>query len=114
MIFMRPPDSDWNAIADETGDPSWRASAMHAYFQKIDNCQYRCFWRFIHKLSAGRINPTGHGFGGWLKQEGLNINKVPYKNPVDAANDLAEGRVQVYEASLAIVRPQMQAGPPLR
>ena len=69
MIFMRPPDSDWNAIADETGDPSWRAVAMQAYFQKIDNCQYRCFWRFIHKLSAGRINPTGHGFGGWLSVE---------------------------------------------
>ncbi len=40
----------------------------------------------------------------------LNINKVPYRNPVDAANDLAEGRVQVYEAALAIVRPQLQSG----
>jgi choline dehydrogenase-like flavoprotein len=69
MIFMRPPDSGWNAIADETGDPSWRAVAMQAYFQKIDNCRYRCFWRFINKLSAGRINPTGHGFGGWLSVE---------------------------------------------
>ena len=49
-------------------------------------------------------------FAGWLKQEGLNISKVAYKNPVDAANDLAEGRVQVYEASLAIVRPQLQTG----
>jgi tripartite-type tricarboxylate transporter receptor subunit TctC len=35
---------------------------------------------------------------------------VPYRNPVDAANDLATERVQVYEASLAIVRPQLQAG----
>ena len=49
-------------------------------------------------------------FAGWLKQEGLNINKVPYRNPVDAANDLAEGRVQVYEAALAIVRPQLESG----
>ena len=48
-------------------------------------------------------------FAGWLKQEGLSINKVPYRNPVDAANDLAEGRVQVYEAALAIVRPQMES-----
>ena len=31
-------------------------------------------------------------------------------NPVDAANDLAEGRVQVYESALAIVRPQLQSG----
>ena len=35
---------------------------------------------------------------------------VPYRNPVEAANDLAEGRVQVYEAALAIVRPQLEAG----
>ena len=36
--------------------------------------------------------------------------KVPYRNPVEAANDLAEGRVQVYESALAIVRPQLQSG----
>ena len=36
--------------------------------------------------------------------------KVPYRNPVDAANDLAEDRVQVYSSALAIVRPQLQAG----
>jgi tripartite-type tricarboxylate transporter receptor subunit TctC len=59
---------------------------------------------------AGVTGALDFVFAGWLKREGLNINKVPYKNPVDAANDLAEGRVQVYEASLAIVRPQMQAG----
>jgi tripartite-type tricarboxylate transporter receptor subunit TctC len=59
---------------------------------------------------AGVTGALDFVFAGWLKREGLNINKVPYKNPVDAANDLAEGRVQIYEASLAIVRPQMQAG----
>src|SRR6204780_4317549 len=59
---------------------------------------------------AGVTGALDFVFAGWLKQEGLNINKVPYRNPVDAANDLAEGRVQVYEAALAIVRPQMQAG----
>jgi len=59
---------------------------------------------------AGVTGALDFVFAGWLKQEGLNINKVPYKNPVDAANDLAEGRVQVYEAALAIVRPQLQSG----
>jgi tripartite-type tricarboxylate transporter receptor subunit TctC len=59
---------------------------------------------------AGVTGALDFLFAGWLKQEGLNINKVPYRNPIDAANDLAEGRVQVYEASLAIVRPQLQAG----
>jgi tripartite-type tricarboxylate transporter receptor subunit TctC len=59
---------------------------------------------------AGVTGALDFVFAGWLKQEGLNINKVPYKNPVDAANDLAESRVQVYEAALAIVRPQLQSG----
>jgi tripartite-type tricarboxylate transporter receptor subunit TctC len=59
---------------------------------------------------AGVTGALDFVFAGWLKHEGLTINKVPYKNPVDAANDLAEGRVQVYEASLAISRPQLQAG----
>ena len=59
---------------------------------------------------AGVTGALDFIFAGWLKQEGLNINKVPYRNPVDAANDLAEGRVQVYEAALAIVRPQLESG----
>ena len=59
---------------------------------------------------AGVTGALDFMFAGWLKQEGLNISKVAYKNPVDAANDLAEARVQVYEASLAIVRPQLQTG----
>ncbi len=59
---------------------------------------------------AGVTGALDFIFAGWLKSEGLNINKVPYRNPVDAANDLAEGRVQVYEAALAIVRPQIESG----
>ena len=59
---------------------------------------------------AGVTGALDFVFAGWLKQEGLDINKVPYRNPVDAANDLGEGRVQVYEAALAIVRPQLESG----
>jgi tripartite-type tricarboxylate transporter receptor subunit TctC len=47
---------------------------------------------------------------GFLKGNGYDMAKVPYRNPVEAANDLAEGRVQFYEAAMAIVRPQVQAG----
>jgi tripartite-type tricarboxylate transporter receptor subunit TctC len=70
----------------------------------------------LARAEPGKLNWAGvtgaldFVFGGWLKQEGLNINKVPYRNPVDAASDLAEGRVQVYEAALAIVRPQLESG----
>jgi tripartite-type tricarboxylate transporter receptor subunit TctC len=59
---------------------------------------------------AGVTGALDFMFDGWLKREGLTITKVPYHNPVDAATDLAEGRVQVYESALAIVRPQLQLG----
>jgi tripartite-type tricarboxylate transporter receptor subunit TctC len=59
---------------------------------------------------AGLTGALDFIFAGWLKQAGLDITKVAYKNPVDAANDVAEGRVQVYESALAIVRPQLQSG----
>jgi tripartite-type tricarboxylate transporter receptor subunit TctC len=49
-------------------------------------------------------------FEGWHKSIGVDIKKVPYRNPVEAANDLAAGRVQVYESAYAIARPQIQAG----
>jgi tripartite-type tricarboxylate transporter receptor subunit TctC len=35
---------------------------------------------------------------------------VPYRNPVEAVNDLAQGRVQVYRSALAIAQPQLRAG----
>jgi tripartite-type tricarboxylate transporter receptor subunit TctC len=47
---------------------------------------------------------------GFLNGAGLSMTKVPYRNPVEALNDLAEGRVQMYASALAIVRPQLQAG----
>jgi tripartite-type tricarboxylate transporter receptor subunit TctC len=70
----------------------------------------------LAKAQPGQLNWAGVTgaldflFAGWLKQEGLAINKVPYKNPVDASNDLSENRVQVYESAYAIVRPQLESG----
>ena len=59
---------------------------------------------------AGVTGALDFLFEGFLKGEGLDIKKVPYRNPVEAANDLAEGRVQVYESALAIARPQILSG----
>jgi tripartite-type tricarboxylate transporter receptor subunit TctC len=70
----------------------------------------------LARTQPGKLNWAGVTgaldliFAGWLKREGLDIAKIAYKNPVDAANNLAEGRVQVYESALAIVRPQLQSG----
>jgi tripartite-type tricarboxylate transporter receptor subunit TctC len=59
---------------------------------------------------AGLTGTLDFLLAGWLQEENLNIAKIAYKNPVDAANDLAEGRVQLYESAFAIVRPQLQNG----
>jgi tripartite-type tricarboxylate transporter receptor subunit TctC len=59
---------------------------------------------------AGVTGALDFAFAGFLQAKGLNVTKVPYRNTVDAANDLAEGRVQIYEGALAIVRPQLEAG----
>jgi tripartite-type tricarboxylate transporter receptor subunit TctC len=47
---------------------------------------------------------------GYLHNSGLTMAKVPYRDTVQALNDLAEGRIQAYIAAYAIVRPQVQAG----
>ncbi len=47
---------------------------------------------------------------GFFKSGGLQVAKVPYRDILQAPNDLAEGRIQVLMSSLAIVQAQMQAG----
>jgi choline dehydrogenase-like flavoprotein len=66
MIFVYPHNSDWDQIADITGDPSWRADHMRTYFQRIENCRHRWWERTLSKLG---MNPSRHGWGGWLPIE---------------------------------------------
>jgi len=47
---------------------------------------------------------------GWAKNMGLDIVKVPYRDIMQAPNDLAEQRIQVLSTSLAVVQPLMHAG----
>ena len=59
---------------------------------------------------AGTTGAIDFLFAGWLKQNDLEMARVPYRNPQDAANDLATGRIEVVDASLPTLRPQLQAG----
>jgi choline dehydrogenase-like flavoprotein len=98
MILMAPPDSDWNAIADLTADPSWRAESMRRYFRRLENCRYRPLWRFIARITGGRVNPTGHGWDGWLDVE------VP--TPVEAFGDRP-----LVKAILGAIAADLDLGP---
>jgi tripartite-type tricarboxylate transporter receptor subunit TctC len=68
------------------------------------------------KAAPGKLNyasVTGSNdllYASFLKIEHLDQAKVPYKNTVDAINDLAENRIQAYVGAYAIMRPRVQAG----
>jgi tripartite-type tricarboxylate transporter receptor subunit TctC len=68
------------------------------------------------KAAPGKLNyasVTGANdllYAAFLKTEKLDQAKVPYKNTVDAINDLAENRIQAYVGAYAIMRPRVQAG----
>ena len=80
MITVYPHNSDWDQIAELTGDKSWRAPAMRRYFERLERCDYllkpgkypKNFWRKLALFilrgfgAASRANPSRHGFGGWL------------------------------------------------
>lgn len=66
MILVYPHNSDWDHIADLTGDSSWGASNMRTYFERLENCGHRPLHRWLAKIG---INRTRHGWKGWLRTE---------------------------------------------
>ncbi len=69
MIFVYPHNADWNEIADLTGDRSWRAERMRSYFERLENCHHRPMDRLFSRLG---LNPSRHGWSGWLQTERAN------------------------------------------
>jgi tripartite-type tricarboxylate transporter receptor subunit TctC len=47
---------------------------------------------------------------GFIKSRSLQIAKVPYRDIMQAPNDLAEDRIQILSSSLAVAQPMMRAG----
>jgi tripartite-type tricarboxylate transporter receptor subunit TctC len=70
----------------------------------------------LTRAQPGKLNWAGVTGGlsflyeSFLKSNKLEMTKVPYRNAVEAANDLAEGRIQYYRSAYAIIRPQILAG----
>src|SRR5215469_16427494 len=68
------------------------------------------------RAEAGKFNSaavpgiTELAFDYFAHNAKITTTKVPYKDIVQAVNDLAEDRLQVYSASYAILRPQREAG----
>jgi choline dehydrogenase len=55
MITICPHNGDWDEIAKTFGDPTWSASNMRRYFERLEHCDY-----------APRGAASRHGYDGWL------------------------------------------------
>jgi choline dehydrogenase len=77
MITVYPHDEDWDRIASETGDESWRADRMRTYFERLEH--YRgAPWRYPGSRLLTELiralpfldryfgNKARHGHHGWL------------------------------------------------
>jgi choline dehydrogenase-like flavoprotein len=91
MILICPHNRDWDDIAARTGDASWSADRMRAYFERLEDCRHR-------RRGTGR-----HGFDGWLTTEKPDVG--------DAARDLALAGLLCRSADAA-GRAIGQPGPP--
>lgn len=54
LVTIQAFDSDWDGIAELTGDDTWKADNMRKYWEKIEKNHY---------VPTSII---GHGFSGWL------------------------------------------------
>ena len=67
------------------------------------------------RAEAGKLNSaavpgiTELAYDYFAHNAKITTTKVPYKDIVQAVNDLAENRIQIYSASYAILRPQREA-----
>lgn len=64
LISIVPHDSDWDWIAEITGDESWAAPRMRRYFQRLERKRYNVLTTLIYQLTGWNIGR--HGYGGWL------------------------------------------------
>ncbi|KAF3908869.1 hypothetical protein AA313_de0202539 [Arthrobotrys entomopaga] len=70
LITVYPHESDWNYIAQLTGDSSWSASNMRQYFVRLEHVNYN-----TNSL-------VGHGTKGWLWTERVDVELAAKDNKV--------------------------------
>ncbi len=66
LIFIAPPDADWDDLARSTRDKSWGAARMARYLARVERCRHRWLPALLAMIGIGN---TGHGWRGWLQTE---------------------------------------------
>jgi tripartite-type tricarboxylate transporter receptor subunit TctC len=100
---LAPIARGWNVIIVIAVPASLPVNSMRELVETAKEQPGKLNW-------AGTTGAIDFLFAGFLKHNNLIMERVPYRNPQDAANDLATGRIQVCEASFATLRPQLEAG----
>ena len=101
MILLYPHNADWDGIATLTGDSSWRSDNMRNYFERMENCHHREAERVLSEVG---INPSRHGFKGWLQTEkatpmvslkNRDLLEVLFESVAEAAKDIGSAADEV-------------------
>lgn len=73
-------------------------------------------WVAMVKASPGKFAYAGApglpelALNAFVKSQGLDVARVPYKDIVQAGSDLAESRIHILATSYAIAQPHVQSG----
>lgn len=89
LVFAVPTEMKIDTLKD------WVAAA------KADPAKY---------ASAGAPGLPDLALHAFLKSNGLNVARVPYKDIVQAGSDLAESRIHILATSYAVALPHIQSG----
>jgi tripartite-type tricarboxylate transporter receptor subunit TctC len=109
-LFSLPPIADTGTRADRAD-----RAGLHRYIPSAGSGG-RVGQRALARREPGKLNRASITgaldlvLSGFLKGIDLAVAKVPYRDPVQAVTDLAEGRIQIYTSAFAIVQSQLQAG----
>lgn len=74
LVGVLPPASDWDYIAELTGDKSWEYSNVRPLFERLERCRY---------LPPGTL---AHGFHGYLETNLAHPSTIEAEKPmIDSA-----------------------------
>jgi tripartite-type tricarboxylate transporter receptor subunit TctC len=83
--------------------PSFGVNSLKELFARVKAEPGKYNWTTV-------TGATDLVLAAYLKSAGLDMARIPYRDAVHALNDVAEARLHLYWAAMAIVRGAMQAG----
>jgi tripartite-type tricarboxylate transporter receptor subunit TctC len=83
--------------------PSMNVNSLKELFDRVRAEPGKYNWATV-------TGATDLVLAAFLKGQGLDMAKIPYRDTVQAINDVFEGRLHLYWAAHAIVRAAIQAG----